>query len=183
MKLTTREMVLTALFAAIFCILGPISVPIGPVPVSLTNFVIYISVYMLSARNATISCLIYLLIGAAGLPVFSGYTGGAGKLLGVTGGYLIGFIFTTVISGIVVNKFYSNKLISILGMLAGLAVTYAFGTAWFAFLNGDKSVYEILKLCVIPFILIDFVKIIIASIFGPILKSKINSISNGAVGK
>lgn len=178
MKLTTKEMVLTAMFAAIFCILGPISVPIGPIPVSLTNFVIYISVYMLTARNATISYLLYLLIGAAGLPVFSGYAGGIGKLVGVTGGYLAGFIFTTIISGIVVNKFYKNKLISILGMIAGLIVTYAFGTAWYAFLNGDKSVYEILKLCVIPFILVDLIKVIIASIIGPILKDKINSAAN-----
>ncbi len=178
MKLTTKEMVLIAMFAAIFCILGPISIPIGPIPVSLTNFVIYISIYILSARNATISCLIYLLIGAAGLPVFSGYTGGAGKLFGVTGGYLLGFIFTTIISGVIVSKFYNNKIISILGMILGLFVTYAFGTLWFAFLNGDKSVYEILKLCVIPFVLIDIVKIIVASIIGPILKSKINSSLN-----
>ncbi len=174
MKLTTKEMVITALFAAIYCILGPISLPIGPVPISLTSFVVYISIYVLSTKNAAVSCIIYLLLGAVGLPVFSGYTGGLGKLLGVTGGYLVGFVFTAIISGIIVNKYYKNKIISILGMLLGLVVTYAFGTAWFAFLNGDKTVYEILKLCVIPFIALDCVKIVIAALIGPVIKHKIN---------
>ncbi|MDO5389171.1 MAG: biotin transporter BioY [Clostridia bacterium] len=173
MKLTTKEMVITALFAAIFCIMGPISIPIGPIPVSLTNFVIYISCYMLSTKNAVLSYIIYMLLGAVGLPVFSGFAGGIGKLAGPTGGYIVGFIFTAVISGIVINKFYNNKLISALGMLLGLIVVYAFGTAWFAFLNGDKTIYEILKLCVIPFIAVDIIKIAIAAIIGPIFKSKL----------
>lgn len=176
MKLTTKEMVITAIFSAVFCILGPITIPIGPIPISLTNFVIYISIYILGAKNASLSYLIYLLIGAVGLPVFSGYAGGLGKLIGATGGYLAGFILTSIVSGIIVDRFYNNKFISILGMLLGLAIAYAFGTMWFAVLNGDKTLIEILKLCVIPFIFFDFIKILTAAFLGPILKTKISAV-------
>lgn len=176
MKLTTKEMVITAIFSAVFCIIGPITIPIGPIPISLTNLVIYISIYILGAKNAALSYLIYLLLGAVGLPVFSGYAGGFGKLIGVTGGYLAGFILTTIASGIIIDKFYKNKIISVFGMLIGLVIAYAFGTVWFAFLNDSKSLIEILKLCVIPFIFFDFIKILIAAFIGPVLKSKISSV-------
>ena len=91
---TTFQMTLIAVMAAITCILGPLSIPIpiSPVPISLTNLAIYLTVCLLGWKFGTISYLIYLLIGIAGLPVFSGFSSGFAKLLGPTGGYLIGFI-------------------------------------------------------------------------------------------
>lgn len=178
MNFKTKELVIMALFAGIFCVLGPIALPIGPVPISLTNFVLYISVYVIGGKKTTTSYLIYLLLGGVGLPVFSGYGSGLGKLLGVTGGYLIGFIFTSIVTGIIIYKFYNNKIISIAGMFLGLLICYAFGTAWFAFLNGDKTIFEIIKLCVIPFIALDCVKILISAFIGPVLKTKIHSAIN-----
>ena len=91
---TTFQMALIAVMAAITCILGPLSIPIpvSPVPISLTNLAIYLTVCLLGWKFGTISYLIYLLIGIAGLPVFSGFSSGFAKLLGPTGGYLIGFI-------------------------------------------------------------------------------------------
>ena len=89
---TIRQMAMIAVITAITCVLAPMSIPIGPVPISLTNLVIYFGLYVLGTKNGTISYLIYLLIGLVGLPVFSGFTGGPGKLFGPTGGYLIGFI-------------------------------------------------------------------------------------------
>ena len=86
----TKNMVLMALFAGITCVLAPLSVPIGPVPISLTNLVIYFSIFILGWRRATITYLVYLLIGMAGLPVFSGFESGVGKFAGPTGGYLVG---------------------------------------------------------------------------------------------
>ena len=81
-KTSTYAMVVTALMAAVTCILAPLSVPIGPVPISLTNFAIYLSLYLLDWKKGTLSYLIYLLLGLVGLPVFSGFTGGPSKLAG-----------------------------------------------------------------------------------------------------
>ena len=102
---STKDMVFTALFAAIFCILAPFSIPIGEVPVSVTNFLIYITIYVIGWKKATVSYIIYLLLGFVGLPVFAGFTGGISKLVSPTGGYLVGFIFTSVISGLIIEKF------------------------------------------------------------------------------
>ena len=88
----TYEITITALMTAVTCILAPMSIPIGPVPISFTNLAIYLSLYLLVWKKGTISYLIYLLIGLVGLPVFSGFTGGPAKLAGPTGGYIIGFI-------------------------------------------------------------------------------------------
>ena len=87
-KITTYQLAVTGLMTALTCILGPMSLalPFTPVPISLTNFVVFLSVWLLGWRLGTVSYLIYLLLGLAGLPVFSGFTGGAGKLLGPTGG-------------------------------------------------------------------------------------------------
>ena len=81
-RLSVRKMAVTAVMAAVICVLGPLSIPIGPVPVSLTNLAIYIAAYVLGAFQGTLSLLIYLLIGLAGLPVFSGFAGGPEKLFG-----------------------------------------------------------------------------------------------------
>ena len=107
---TTFQMALIAVMAAITCILGPLSIPIpiSPVPISLTNLAIYLTVCLLGWKFGTISYLIYLLIGIAGLPVFSGFSSGFAKLLGPTGGYLIGFIPMAIICGFAFEKF-SNR--------------------------------------------------------------------------
>ena len=97
-KTSTYAMVVTALMAAVTCILAPLSVPIGPVPISLTNFAIYLSLYLLDWKKGTLSYLIYLLLGLVGLPVFSGFTGGLAKLAGPTGGYIIGWQSSQVLS-------------------------------------------------------------------------------------
>ena len=99
-KITTYEIAVCGIMAALMCILGPMSVQIGPVPISLTNLVLYFSVYVLETRGTSISYIIYLLLGTCGLPVFSGYQGGPGKLMGPTGGYLFGFILMVLICGL-----------------------------------------------------------------------------------
>ena len=95
----TYAMTMIALMTAVTCILAPLSIPIGPVPISLTNFAIYLSLYLLDWKKGTISYFIYLLLGFAGLPVFSGFTGGVAKLAGPTGGYIVGFIPMAIIAG------------------------------------------------------------------------------------
>ena len=112
----TRQITLIGLMTAITCILAPLSIPIGPVPISLTNFAIYLSLYLLDWKKGTISYILYLLLGLVGLPVFSGFTGGIGKLAGPTGGYIIGFIPMAIIAGIVIDKL-SQRWIQSLGRM------------------------------------------------------------------
>lgn len=163
------QLTVCALMAALMCILGPMSIPIGLVPVSFTNLVIYLAVYLLGMKGATISYLIYLLLGAAGLPVFSGYQGGLGKLAGPTGGYLIGFIFMALICGFVMEKSRVNAVITGLGMVAGTLIAYLFGTVWFV-LQMQCEVWYALTVCVFPFIPFDLAKIVIATALGKAIR-------------
>ena len=164
----TYAMAVTALMTAVTCILAPLSIPLpfSPVPISLTNLVIFISVFILGMKDATISFLIYLLLGAVGLPVFASFHAGLSVLAGPTGGYLIGFIFLALIQGFAM-KYFDRKLIpTIIGMLIGMAVCYIFGTVWLAKLM-SLSFKEGLFMGVIPYLPGDAVKIIIAVIVGP----------------
>ena len=134
-RLTTQRLVLIALVTAITCILAPLSIPIpvSPVPISLTNLVLLISVYVLGWKDAAVSYIVYLLLGAAGLPVFSGFAGGPAKIAGPTGGYLLGFIFMTILAGIFVERFLENRFLIVTGMILATVIAYIFGTAWLAF--------------------------------------------------
>ena len=102
-RISTKTMALIAVMTAVTCILAPLSIPIGPVPISLTNFAIYLGLYIMGVHEEALSYIVYLLIGFVGLPVFSGFTGGAAKILGPTGGYLIGFLPMLIIAGIAID--------------------------------------------------------------------------------
>lgn len=162
---------MTAVMAAVTCVLAPLSIPIGPVPISLTNLAIYFSLYLLGWKWGTVSYVVYMLLGAVGLPVFSGFTGGMWKLLGPTGGYIVGFIPMAVIAGLIIDKF-RNRGIQLLGMAVATAVCYAFGTAWYCFEAGVQ-VAPALATCVFPFIPFDLAKIVIAMLAGPVLYGRL----------
>ena len=170
----TKTMVIIALMAAVTCILGPLSlaIPISPVPISLTNLAVYFTIYVLDRKRGTISYLLYLLIGLIGVPVFSAFTGGPGKLFGPTGGYLIGFIFMAYICGFFIDKWPSKLYMHFIGMVLGTAVCYLFGTVWLAYQAG-MGFYAALGAGVIPFIPGDLVKIIIALIAGPVIRKQL----------
>ena len=163
----TYAMAVTALMTAVTCILAPLSIPIGPVPISLTNFAIYLSLYLLDWKKGTISYILYLLLGLVGLPVFSGFTGGLGNI--------IGFIPMAIIAGIVIDKF-SQRWIQILGMIVGTAICYAFGTAWFC-IQAGYTVSAALAVCVIPFIPADLIKMVIAMIIGPEIRKRLGAVA------
>lgn len=170
----TATLALIGLMAAITCIIGPFSIPLpfNLVPISLTNLVICFTMYILGMKKGTISYCIYLLLGLVGLPVFSGFTGGAGKLLGPTGGYLIGFIFLALISGFFIDKWGNNMLLCMTGMIVGEAVMYLFGTAWLAY-QAHMSFGAALWAGVIPFLPGDFIKIVLAMIVGPQIRNRL----------
>ena len=172
-KITTQQMALVAIMTALTCILAPFSLPIGPVPISLTNLVIYFSLYLLGWKLGTLSYVIYLLIGLVGVPVFSGFTAGPAKLFGPTGGYLIGFIPMAIICGFAFEKF-SNHGMQIVGLAIGTIVAYIFGTAWLA-IEAHLTFYQALLAGVIPYIPGDLVKIILVVLAGPIVKKRLQS--------
>ena len=171
-KISIYKIALIGVMTAIICIIGPFSIPIGLVPISLTNLIILITVIILGWKMGTISCLIYLLIGYVGMPVFSGFRGGPERLFGPTGGYLIGFVFLAIISGIFIDKFRGKIYMYVIGMLLGTVVLYAFGTVWFAY-QQNLSFHAAAVICVIPFIPLDIVKIACAVIIGPIIRKQL----------
>jgi biotin transport system substrate-specific component len=173
-KMNTRQLTLIGVMTAVTCILGPLSLPIGIVPISLTNLVIYFAIYALGGKKGTLSYIVYLFIGLVGLPVFSGFSGGFAKLFGPTGGYLIGFIFMAFISGIFIDKFSNKIYMCFLGMILGTIVTYMFGTAWLAY-EAHMPFNVALSAGVIPFIPGDIAKIVIASLIGPQIKKRLIS--------
>ncbi|MCH5252806.1 MAG: biotin transporter BioY [Lachnospiraceae bacterium] len=169
---TLPAMAMMALFAAITCILAPLSISIGPVPISFTNLAIYFSLYLLGWKEGTITYCVYLLIGLIGLPVFSGFTGGVGKLAGPTGGYLIGFIPMSMICGFFIEKFHKKIYLCVIGMILGTMVAYTFGTIWFCYSTGT-GVVPALGLCVFPVLPGDLVKIVLTGIAGPFVAGQI----------
>ncbi|MFV0465725.1 MAG: biotin transporter BioY [Lachnospiraceae bacterium] len=175
-SLSIRQIATVSIFTALLCVLAPMSLPIGPVPVTLTNLVLYISVYVLGTRLSLYSYLIYFLLGLAGLPVFSGFSGGLGKVSGPTGGFLIGFFLMIGISGILVKKFIGNRLLCIAGMILGTLCAYLLGVLWFMFSTGSGFLYA-LTICVLPFLIGDFLKIAAASYLGPLLRNTLKKAS------
>ena len=151
--LTLKQITLAGLMTAVFCLLGPLSlnIPISPVPISLGMLALYFVTSVLGMKLGTFSVLAYILLGLAGLPVFTGFTGGAGKLLGPTGGYIIGYIFMALICGFFVDKWGNRLIMEILGMVLGTAVCYLFGTVWLAYL-ASYTFYQALAAGVLPYI-------------------------------
>ena len=148
---SVHQIAAIGIMSAVTCILAPFSIPIGPVPISLTNLAIYFALYILGMKEGTISYLIYLLIGLIGIPVFSGFTSGPEKLFGPTGGYLIGFIPMAVIAGIIIDRFTSKRFLCLAGM------------DWKAALWAG----------VIPFIPGDLIKMLLAIMIGPKIQAQL----------
>ena len=160
----TRNLVLCAVCAAITCILAPLSIPLaGGVPISLATFAVMLAGVLLGGSMGAVSQLIYVLLGSVGLPVFAGWTGGLGNVLGMTGGFIIGYIPCAWLTGLIYHRFGSNAKKSlkifymIIGMIAGTIALYALGTVWFVAITG-MDIRAALAACVIPFIPGDFIK-------------------------
>lgn len=166
------KIALIGVMTAVICILAPISIPIGVVPVSLTTFAIFLTVSILGWKMGTLSYLIYLLAGIVGLPVFSGFSGGIGKLAGPTGGYLIGFIFMAIVSGIMIEKSHGKIYFCVGAMMIGSVITDVFGTVWLAY-QLHLSFGAALSAGVIPFVPGDLIKIAAAAIIAPVIKKQL----------
>lgn len=162
----TTDLTRIALMTAVLCILAPISlpVPIGPVALSLATFVLYLMACILPPRQALMAVGLYLLLGAAGLPVFSGYMAGISRFAAPGGGYLIGYLFLTGISGWFLHRF-SQASLQLLGMLLGTLAMYAIGTFWLAAATG-VSFLSALPAGMLVFLPLDSIKIMLAFYLG-----------------
>ncbi|MFQ7472969.1 MAG: biotin transporter BioY [Anaerovoracaceae bacterium] len=177
--LNTTYMVLCGLFAALTAICSFITIPLGftPIPVNFATLAVFLTGGIMGKKYGTISILVYIMLGAVGLPVFAGFKGGLGVLMGPTGGYIIGYAAAVFIIGLLSESFYKNCiqtrkikykstavfLISDAFMAIGLLCCYTLGSIWFMLSTG-ATLETALVSCVLPFLPGDAVKIFIASI-------------------
>ena len=153
----TKSLVQVALGAAFIAICAWLTIP-GPVPFTMQTLAVLTVAGLLGAGKGCAAVGVYLLLGAVGVPVFSGFRGGVQALVGPTGGYLIGFLFTALLVGWAVPRF-SKVWQTVLFMALGVLICYAFGTAWFGLFFANGGLGAILAACVIPFILPDCAKL------------------------
>lgn len=168
-KSVLTDMVYVAVFTAIISVLAQISIPLGIiVPFTLQTLGMFLAGAMLGWKRGTLSVILYVLLGAVGLPVFAGFSGGVSVLFGPTGGYIIGFIFTALAVGFMTDKLGRKLWVLAVSMVIGLLLCYIFGTAWFIILyNMQGKVMDLitaLGYCVFPFLIADGLKIIVAAV-------------------
>ncbi len=176
-RFRVNDLVYTAIAAALIAVCAWISIP-TVVPFTLQTFGVFLVLSLLGARRGTLAILVYILLGAVGVPVFSGFSGGPGILFGNTGGYIVGFLAMGGAYGITVRLMGKSLRSEILGLLLGLLLCYTLGTVWFMVVysrsKGAVELGAVLSWCVIPFIIPDLIKLSLALLLSrrisPVLK-------------
>lgn len=164
-RLRTRDLTHIALFAVLMAVCAWITIPMT-VPFTLQIFAVFAALATLGGRRGTYAVAVYLLLGAVGLPVGAGFQGGLGWLLGITGGYIVGFLCIALIYWLMTAKLGESLPVSIAACVLGLAVCYVFGTIWFmvvyARTTGPVGVMTALGWCVFPYVIPDLLKLVLA---------------------
>lgn len=164
-KFRTIDLAYIAVGAALIAICSWISIPLT-VPFTLQTFAVFFILAALGGKRGIFSILVYILLGAIGVPVFAGFSSGIGVLLGNTGGYILGFLLSGIVYLVLTKLFGESLPVQIIALVLGLALCYAFGTAWFMVVytkaNGAVGLGTVLSWCVLPFILPDLVKLALA---------------------
>ncbi|MGN0696044.1 MAG: biotin transporter BioY [Oscillospiraceae bacterium] len=162
---TVKELAFIGMFAVLIAICSWISIP-TTVPFTLQTFGVFCALGILGGKRGTFAVLTYILLGAIGIPVFAGFSGGFGIILGTTGGYIVGFLFSALIYWLITSKFGTSLVPMVISMVLGLILCYAFGTAWFMIVyaqsSGAVGLMTALGWCVFPFIIPDLIKIALA---------------------
>lgn len=166
-KLRTRDLAYVAVFAALMAVCAWIAIPTPwNVSYTLQTMAVFLAVGLLGGKRGTLAVLVYILLGAVGLPVFSNFTGGVGALMGATGGYIVGFLFSALLVWALERLTAGRLWAQALAMVLALLVCYAFGTVWFLAVyvraNGAVSLGTVLGWCVVPYVIPDLVKIALA---------------------
>lgn len=174
----TKDLVLAALCSVFIVISAWISIPTA-IPFTMQTFAIYFILFILGAKMCTVAVGIYIMLGIIGIPVFSGFTAGIGILAGNTGGYIIGFLLIPLFMLITKNLYKENTVLLIFFSFLSLIICYAAGTLWFYFLytssTGAITIPVILSICVIPFIIPDIIKIILAYLVSKFIKPRLKN--------
>ena len=171
-QMNVKRLCLCALFAALTAVCTQIQIPMGPVPVTLSLLPVLLCASLLKKSYAALAMLVYMLMGLIGLPVFSGMAGGPGKLFGVTGGYIIGYIPCAFLAAWIIEKWGRTYGKQCMAMAVGVLACYAFGTAWFMITKGT-ALWPSLTMCVIPVLPGDAVKILLAAFMGQRLEKAV----------
>jgi len=168
-----RDMIYIGMFAIILAICSWISIPMA-IPFTLGTFGVFLTMLVLGGKRGTIAVMIYILLGLIGIPVFSGFRGGVGTLLGNTGGYILGYIILAILMWTVEKWARSNKWLQILSMVAGLFACYLCGTIWFLVLYTKNmehiGIWAVLGWCVFPYVIPDLIKLGLAYMLSKKLK-------------
>ena len=167
-----KNMALCGLFTAILALCAWLSVPMGDMVITLQTFGIFLTLGLLGGKRGSITICVYLLLGAVGAPVFSGFRGGLGALLGTTGGYIFGFMLTALIYWIITSV-KDAPLTRLLAMILGMLLCYSCGSWWYMtrYLSGGQlTLGLVLMKCVIPYLIPDAIKLILAWILTGKLK-------------
>ena len=187
MKLTTKNIVVCAMFAALTCAVAPISIPLpGGVPITLQQVSVMLAGLLLGAKLGAMSEVIYLLLGAFGLPVFAGFSGGLAKIVGPSGGFLVGYPFLAAICGYIYWKWGRQKsgaakcAAMAAGMLLGNVVLYILGLGWFMHVTGN-NLQQAMVLCMLPFIPGDILKMVVVGVLVPQLERALRAVNIEAV--
>lgn len=162
----TTDMILIALFSAIIAAGAFASIPFA-VPFTLQSFAIFCALLILGGKHGFVSVLVYVLVGLSGAPVFSGFKGGAGVLSEITGGYIIGFVAACAVF-VLLEKLYKGKkgkCTKALFLLVWLFVCYLCAVLWYSFVYSSEGVLSALTVCVLPFIVPDIIKLVVAIVF------------------
>lgn len=179
MSIKTSDISKCAMCTAIISICSVIQIPITSIPITLQTFGVFLTFNLLGSKLGTLSVIAYVGIGSLGFPVFSGFRGGLGVITGVTGGYIVGFILSGLFMCIAEKFFKKNKITCILLMIFGLIICYITGSLWFALLCIHKGynygLWKIFALCIMPFIIPDIIKIILAFMTSEYLKKRFSS--------
>ena len=154
------------LATAFIAVCSWISIPIGSVPITLQTFAVMLTVGVFGLSQGLLAVALYICIGAIGIPVFASFNSGVAYIMGPTGGFIIGFIFTALIVGLFIKRYRDNKWALFFAMLLGIAACYFFGTIWFLayfkLQGNEKSLLAALTACVFPFIIPDVIKAVLA---------------------
>lgn len=161
----TYDIVYIGVFAVLMAVCSWISIP-AAVPFTLQTFGVFVAVGVLGGKRGTMAVLVWVILGAIGVPVFANFQGGLGVLTGTTGGYIVGFILSALIMWGSEKLFGKKPVPQIISMVVGLIACYALGTIWFMVVYGRSSgavgLVTVLGWCVIPFVIPDLVKIALA---------------------
>lgn len=156
-----KKLILCAIFTALTAIFSQLAIPIGPIPINLATLAVLCSATLLGPIFGALSMLIYLLLGVVGVPVFSMMQSGPGVLAGPTGGYIIGYIFAALIAGIVIERLKFTTWSIIISLICGYITYTAIGTFWYMY-SANATLLQALTACVLPFIIGDTLKMIVA---------------------